>query len=89
MERVPLEKLLFTHLVKKVPTFMEPEGSLLCCSQKPATSPYSEPDALLRQTAVQQIWEYRDPNPFHCQYFRLPNINLGKEVGQFMQYEFN
>jgi hypothetical protein len=38
-----LEKLIVTHLLKKLPTFMGPEGSLPC-SQQPATSLYSKPD---------------------------------------------
>jgi len=30
---------------QKIPSFMEPKGSLLC-SQEPTTSPYPEPDEL-------------------------------------------
>jgi len=41
--RIVLEKLVVTQLVKKFPTFMQPEGSLEC-SQEPAPAPYPEPD---------------------------------------------
>ena len=37
-----LEKLTASHLVKKFPAFMEPEGSLPH-SQVPSTCPYPEP----------------------------------------------
>jgi hypothetical protein len=37
-----IEKLIVTQLIKKYPSFMEPEGSLPC-SKKPATAPYSKP----------------------------------------------
>jgi hypothetical protein len=40
-EQSPLEKLTGSQVVKKFPTFMEPEGSLLH-SQEPTT--YAEPD---------------------------------------------
>jgi hypothetical protein len=38
-----LEKPPVAQLLKKLPTFMEPEDSLQC-SQEPSTSPYAEPD---------------------------------------------
>ena len=41
--RVLLEKLTGSQLVKKFPTFMEPKGSSLHL-QVPATCPYAEPD---------------------------------------------
>jgi hypothetical protein len=44
MEQSPSEKLIVIQLLKKLLTFMEPKGSLLC-SQQPATDPCPEPDA--------------------------------------------
>jgi len=42
MVSVFLDKLGVTQIVKKIPVFMEPEGSS-SYSQKPATGPYPEP----------------------------------------------
>jgi hypothetical protein len=38
-----LEKLIAAQLVKKIPAFMEPDGSLPF-SEEPATGPYSKPE---------------------------------------------
>ena len=43
LSRVLLEELTGSQLVKKLPAFMDPEGTLPH-SQKPATCPYPERD---------------------------------------------